>query len=382
MKQSIIEKKSRESNIELLRILAIIMIILHHITIHCVNVQLGDKSLHKVGELFNNFTFYKKLLLSQTFMPIGKIGNIIFILITGYFLIDRPINILKQFKKLISQLLFIVPILVIASYIYFKFKSPSFTGLINFYLFNSDYWFIGFYMGIILVAHLFLNNFLHKLDKKQYSIFLIVMFSIISIDYLRNTIAGISSNLVTLFAGVFIYSFGGFIKIYNPFKNIRTIHFISIIILSFIAIWISFYINTINNINNAKAHNSIEFYQSLNALGEYSIFCILIATGLFELFKRIKIPNNKVINYVASSTFMIYLVHDNNFIRKVWNSKDWINIYYYNLPKFIILHLKWIAIIVLSGIVVYSLYLLFLKILKTDFIKKMLFVKSIEQHNQ
>ena len=75
------EKNTRKSNFELLRIIAMIMIILHHITIHCVNVQLGDKSLYALGEYFNKTVFIKRLLIPQLFMPAGKIGNIIFILI-------------------------------------------------------------------------------------------------------------------------------------------------------------------------------------------------------------------------------------------------------------------------------------------------------------
>lgn len=37
-------KKSRSSNIELLRIAAMMMIILHHMVVHCIYVQLTDAS--------------------------------------------------------------------------------------------------------------------------------------------------------------------------------------------------------------------------------------------------------------------------------------------------------------------------------------------------
>ena len=72
--------KTRSSNIELLRILAMFMIIIFHISDHCVKVQLTDTAsmLRMNNGLFCEPVFYKKLLLLSTFAPMGKIGNVIF----------------------------------------------------------------------------------------------------------------------------------------------------------------------------------------------------------------------------------------------------------------------------------------------------------------
>lgn len=80
--------KTRSSNIELLRILAMFMIIIFHISDHCVKVQLTDTAsmLRMNNGLFCEPVFYKKLLLLSTFAPMGKIGNVIFITISGYFI--------------------------------------------------------------------------------------------------------------------------------------------------------------------------------------------------------------------------------------------------------------------------------------------------------
>ena len=70
-------KKERNSNIELLRIFAMLMIIADHIFIHGVNGQLNTK-------LFNTPYIYKKLLILVTIAPLGIIGNVIFMIISGF----------------------------------------------------------------------------------------------------------------------------------------------------------------------------------------------------------------------------------------------------------------------------------------------------------
>ena len=59
----------RDSNIELMRILAMLMIISYHIIIHCVNVQLVDStSIEKLQNgWFNNPLFYKQLMATPFF---------------------------------------------------------------------------------------------------------------------------------------------------------------------------------------------------------------------------------------------------------------------------------------------------------------------------
>lgn len=83
--------KMRSSNIELLRNVAMLMIVSYHIVCHCVNVQLTDKgSMERLENgLFNQPVFYKKLMLLDTFNTFGIIGNVIFILISGYFMIEK-----------------------------------------------------------------------------------------------------------------------------------------------------------------------------------------------------------------------------------------------------------------------------------------------------
>ena len=87
-----VEEKNieRKSNFELLRIIAMFMIIFHHISVH---------------SNFNNLTTTNLLYLK--FIQIGgKIGVNIFVLISGYFLINTERIKINKIFKLWGQMLF------------------------------------------------------------------------------------------------------------------------------------------------------------------------------------------------------------------------------------------------------------------------------------
>ena len=73
---SLPEKKERNSNFELLRIIAMLMIVFHHFSVHGgFNYELTDISFNRLWLYFISMG--------------GKIGVDIFVLISGYFLITN-----------------------------------------------------------------------------------------------------------------------------------------------------------------------------------------------------------------------------------------------------------------------------------------------------
>ena len=60
------------------------------------------------------------------------------------------------------------------------------------------------------------------------------------------------------------------------------------------------------------------FYFTKN---DYGLFQLLLGIGLFILFLKAKIVYRPWINTVASTTFGIYLLHDNRlFLHHMWNN--------------------------------------------------------------
>lgn len=114
----------------------------------------------------------------------------------------------------------------------------------------------------------------------------------------------------------------------------------------------SYYNFTIGNINQAIQDNSENFTQTFVLYFEYEPHLVVISILIFELFRRIKIKNNRLINYIASSAFMVYIIHNNNFMKQIYLKIDFLNSYYYNFSKFILMIIVFIIAIFAIGVII------------------------------
>lgn len=374
-------KKMRSSNMELLRIFAMLMIIAYHIVLHAVRPELTDLSLMEQfnNGLFNNPVFYKKLLLLDFIMPWGTTANALFILISGYFMINKGNNIDlgKTAKKLLSHLAFVTVVLVIASNVYFQFNKGSSIKMLVINEFNTITWFVGYYFLVIIFAALFLNNYLIKADRNKYRAFLLTVFAVVQFAWSGSLVDGLAGGLRTVGTGIFLYALGAYIQIYNPFKKVRTPIIFTVIAGVYFLVFLSSYNNTQTNIQNYILSESEDvFIQSVAEYANHNVVPIVLAVSIFEIFRRIRIKNSRVINYFGGATFMIYLIHENNFIRSVWRTRDWITLLYYSPVRFVIKIIYYTLIVFLIGILAYITYKCIIKIFKKS--KKLIF-KEVRQ---
>lgn len=341
----------RTSNIELLRIVAMLMIVVYHIVCHCVNVQLTDpNSMARMNNaLLNHPVYLKKLNILNAIMPFGVTGNGIFLLIAGYFGVEKggKLNIAKTSRKLLLQQGFAAVMLTIASTGFYRLcwvRRGVYIGLVGIDWYNNMSWFVGYYFLVILTARLFLNQFLLKLDKRQYGVFLIVIFAFTQFGWsggLADTLASGSRTLVT---GIFLYSFGGYMKKYQPFEKIRPWFWLLAIGITYILIFVTDYNLVSQRIEDyIRGGSQGDFIQSVNDYSNFSIVIMILATSVFELFRRIHIPCNRAINFIGASTFMVYLIHDNGFFYSLWNTKDWITLLAYHPGRFVLSLTVWTA---------------------------------------
>ena len=190
----------RNSNIELLRIVAMIMIIAYHIYYHCVWIQLTDaNSIARLNNgLFNTPAFYRKLLVLITISPMGPVANTIFIIISGYFMVSKgkTLNLIKISQKLLLQQGFAAVLLTLGSTLSLVLFHHKFVNLITINAFNNMSWYVGYYFGIIVFANFFLNEFIDKLDKIQYKKFLLVIFAITQFNWLGGGVKFFSWRIV------------------------------------------------------------------------------------------------------------------------------------------------------------------------------------------
>lgn len=369
----------RSSNMELLRIFAMLIIIAYHIFCHCVKIQLTDVQtmLDKGNGWFCSPGFSKRLIILALISPMGQIGNAVFIIISGYFMVHKgnDINLTKISKKLLLQLGFATIVLAIVSVIAYNKITEISVQLINFNSFNNSSWFVGYYFIVIILAKIFLNNFLLKLKKEEYTMFLFVMFAIVQFGWSKTVIANFAEGLEMVCIGIFLYALGGYIKKYDPFEKIRTWVIFAVIIGINLLICDNYYAMTANKILAFDSQSGDTFIQSIPGYANYYFIPVALGIAIFELFRRMNIPNSKLINYLGASTFMVYLLHDNSFFYSLWDIQDWITLLHENVVQFVKAYTFWILGTFAAGVIIYTIFILGGKLL--EFCKPLVIKKGM-----
>ena len=303
--------KPRESNLELLRILAMLFIVMHHFAVH------GGGQLIQVFSANHVWTEFLALW--------GKLGVNLFILITGFFYI-------KSFPKISSVLLLWLTTLSysIILYLVFVLLGRSFNPIdfikVMFPVTFTQYWFISSYVALILLVP-FLNVGLQNLSKKQYEVLLLILCTIWSVIPSLVFLPSLSGNkwyFSYLSWFVFLYCLSGYIKLYvlDKIADYKISRFLLVFFIAAtcIFLWVLFC--------NYQYHNGTRIWRNWRYFSDMNnIFTLIASVSLFLVFLKINIGYNKSINIIAGTMLGVYLIHDNRFVRhwlwgNVWGVKD------------------------------------------------------------
>ena len=292
------EKFNRESNLELLRIIAMLFIIMHHYAIY------------SEFNFTNNLTLNK--IIIDTFAAFGKLGVILFIMISGYFYDKsgfkgkKVINLLAKvwIYAIIGLIIGIIANSNLLSYItILKSIMPTTFGL---------YWFASCFIIIYLFSP-FIKRIVQNVEQTNFRNFLLLMIFIWGIVTLIPETKTFYNDFIYL---IMIYLLGIYLKKYQDKIKIISTNKRKIIISILIAIVIGIMIVLeMISTNTSELKNYIQFFNRINSP-------LILALGIFIFngFKQIKSFKNTLINIMASTTFGIYLIHDNLFIKDIiWN---------------------------------------------------------------
>jgi len=281
-------KIQRKTNMELLRIVSMILIVMHHYCVHS-------------SFIFENGISINKFII-QALSIGGKIGVNIFILITGYFMINSKFKVKKLLKLLLeiftySFLIFVIIYIINPSKVNIKLLLKSI-----FPVTYSLYWFPTTYILLYILSP-FINKFIENSNKNTIIKLLIVL---LIIQVIIPTFTNANLNFSNLIWFTTLYMIGACIHIYNidllKRKNIK----IAVLIICSLFIFMSIVAIDIISIKIPSIEKYTDYFSDINKLP-----AVIISILLFTLFKEIKIKNYKFINNIASSTFAVYLIHDN-----------------------------------------------------------------------
>lgn len=273
----------RQSNIELLRIVSMMMIILHHSFFHSgIIEQMGQNP-----GLVNSYLI--------SFLAIGgKIGVNIFFIITGYFSVLGQVKIEKVIK-----LIFEVAFYAVVSSIIYSFIRPEFSWLdmakTIYHTFSElKGSFIGTWIMVYILSS-YVNIVCTNLSKKRYLWLFVILGSYFSLL----SIFG-STYMYSYFSwGVAMYLVGAYIRLYPV--TVRGLWLWLSIAIG--ALWLSsvYYITTVH----ADYCKWLTTYNYANMLP-----FVLTSVPMFIIFTRLNIKYNAVINTLGAGALAVYIFHD------------------------------------------------------------------------
>lgn len=286
----------RKSNFEILRILAMLLIILGHTMSHGVL-----ESTYSMNQI--SFIFFRWIAYS------GKIGVYLYILISGYFLSSSKFS-WKKVTKLWKNVFFWSVILTVVGGYFLKLLTLKKIIMSIFPIIFSQYWFVTAYFFLYLLSP-FINMVIKDLNHNQE--ISLLAFTIIIILPGKFLYGYFTYSWLMIF--ILVYMIGGILRkekaFFNTFLNKKMAYFLLVG-----GILGNFILSILISDNRS--------FQKLNVLlGEETIFCFFIAVGMFIIFESASDFYSKCINLVSSTTFSIYLIHDNKIMeiflwKKLW----------------------------------------------------------------
>ena len=309
-----LKNEERISGIEILKIIAIMLIVVSHTTqtLSQVNETIAfEDCVFKMGCASKNI----QIIFLNVIYQFGSLGNTIFFVCSAFFLVGKT----KNKKNKAFNLICTVWTISIIFLVFFICLSPFEISVNNIIkslfptLFNNN-WYITCYI-IFLFIYPLLNKIIFTLSQNEH--LKIVVFSLflwVISDYFKSDLF-FPSNLILWCT---IYFLVAYLKIYNNelMNNLKTGY-----ILLFVGI--------LGVIGQVVVTNYVGLYV-LNSFADKVLhwnndccpFYLMIAIGGIIISMQSKISSHFV-NYISGLSLFVYLIHENILIRTYVRPKIW-----------------------------------------------------------
>lgn len=281
-------KASRESNYELLRIVLMLAIVMHHIIVH------GGGLVHPQNVALGAGTYQMLFIEAFLLFPVDC-----FVILSGYHGIKLSPRKILNFWGLCA--FYSIGI----SAIFFFHSELRLGDLVRSFvpISTTAWWFVSCYFYLMLCSP-FLNEITEMSDKRKAAYLLLLMFMICSYWGFTAKKAIFSSTGSSLASFAFMYCLGRFLRKYDAKISLPyglAGYFCSAIIILMASV-------------NAMTSNNPN---ALWALYDYANPAIVIqAVCVLLIFKRLRF-SSAMINAVAASAFSVYLIHDHEYVNRI-----------------------------------------------------------------
>lgn len=337
----------RESGIELIKIIAILFIVISHVTqsLGNINCELSEYANSIVNLEMASANMQHFLLV--VFRYLGTLGNNIFFICLFWFFVDSKET---KIKKIITILMdtWLISIIFLTVYI-IAGEGISIKEVIVciFPTIFSNNWFITCYI-LIYGVHSFLNIIINQISQKSYLLFLLVSFVIYSGFAFAESGLFFSSDIII---AINLYFLIGYLKKYkSEWCNSLKINII-ISIVGFLGV-----VGLLFATNLLGLYYSIFNDQLMRWCTNNNPFVIMLAVGLFNIFRNLRFKN-RIINYLSSLSLFIYVIHENLLFRKYTRVAIWVSLVnYYGCDNIVVVLLIYAVVLFIAACVVSALY--------------------------
>lgn len=304
---------SRDTRFDLIRIVAMLMIIFGHMVFHNIRDIHGFQTDNPSSDLLidNSVMTFVNYAVCQLLTYCSIIGPNLFMLITGYFLI-KPRTIKYAVRK--ASLLWLdIAFYSVIIYLIFvaaeaaEFKLSSLTTHIL-PIHSQLYWFMAIYLAVLL-----LSPFLAKASALSQKDYIILLATLLVLNFAQEGIGygHLFSGGMSLPFFIFIFLIGGYLRLYEVpvlLKKHSGVFWISIcVILTLISVLPHISAEQIDFHIKGMANNSLPLFMS--------VLCFIWLMNLPVTGSRI----SQFITGVSPFILAVYLIHEHPLIRKwIW----------------------------------------------------------------
>ena len=254
------------------------------VLVHANYYSLGAPTREDI--LSSPYSSFFRVFAEQVCVP----GVDIFILISGWFGI-HPTR--KGICSLFFQVLFYGVLIFLIGHI-IDLHIPL-RDCLKVFFFGGYYWFVAAYVGLYAFSPV-LNSFVEHTPPKQIRSVLLAFFAI---EFIFGWITDMGSYIqgYSFISFIGLYLLARYLRQYpDRFSSLAPIQYWGIFLVSsLIPAFLSFF---------GIAHNLPQF----NPIHYSSLFVILAALALLLAFSKMHF-SNRIINWIACSSFSVYLVH-------------------------------------------------------------------------
>ncbi|MDT7512436.1 acyltransferase [Bifidobacterium sp. H1HS10N] len=320
--EKVTSRSARSLNIELLRILAMLLVVYCHMIIH---VDFTNGISRIVLPMYPGW----KSAISFTIVQYGQVGVSIFFMISGYFLVKKHFSWRRIFSTWFQMFLYAVLCLVIA-FVVKQFLTLPFgtnellsgsqsldTVLWSLcpFLYNS-YWFIDAYILMLFLSPFINAIYAHMSQKQVLALIALLMF--IGTWPLFFSRVNYWNNVVYAVLG---YAIGAYIQTYRDSLRAISNSALAICTVLCTALMLGFNHFVLSGSRWAQRLTwTGQIHQGLQILPICIAFCFFVATCRLP---QLRLPHvwSTFLLQVSAGTFGVYLLHENTFgFRFVWGA--------------------------------------------------------------